>query len=107
LTFFSPKGSTRGILTTLFDQFPKVLGNIGQYDSCAFISQGTGQFKPGPEANPTIGSVGQVEYVDEERVELVVNDKGQRTELKNAVEALKKAHPYEEVAYFVHRLEDL
>ena len=53
-----------------------------------FIS--IGQFKPGPETNPAIGSVGQVEYVEEDRVELVVNDQGQKTELKDAIEDLKK-----------------
>ena len=51
-----------------------------------------GQFKPGPEANPAIGSVGQVEYVDEDRVELVVNDSGQKKEVKNVIEELKKVN---------------
>jgi hypothetical protein len=85
----------------------------------------TGQFKPGPGATPTIGSIGAVEYVEEDRVELVVNDKGQKVELKEAINELKtvtyklytvfvsnltftfQVHPYEEVAYHVHRLEDI
>lgn len=44
LIFFSPKNSTSGILNTLFAKFPKSLGSIGQYENCAFISQGTGQY---------------------------------------------------------------
>jgi hypothetical protein len=52
----------------------------------------TGQFKPGPEANAAIGSVGQVEYVDEDRVELVVNDNGRKKEVKNVIEELKKVN---------------
>ena len=48
----------------------------------------TGQFKPGPGAKPAIGSVGQVEYVEEDRVELVVNSDGQ-VELKSVINELK------------------
>jgi hypothetical protein len=49
----------------------------------------TGQFKPGPGTNPAIGRVGQVEYVKEDRVELVVNDDGQKAELKSVINELK------------------
>jgi len=49
-----------------------------------------GQFKPGPGAKPAIGSVGQVEYVEEDRVELVVNDDGPgQVELKSVINELK------------------
>ena len=79
-----------------------------------------GQFKAGQGANPAIGSVGVVEYVEEDRVEVVVNDNGQKAELKDVVKELKKVtyrlsfvfvflshrdivqvHPYEETAYFI------
>ena len=57
----------------------------------------TGQFKPGPGTKPAIGSVGQVEYVEEDRVELVVNDDGQKVELKGVINELKT------VNYELHR----
>jgi hypothetical protein len=49
----------------------------------------TGQFKPGPEARPAIGTSGLLEFADEDRVEVVVNDKGQREDVKKVVEKLK------------------
>jgi hypothetical protein len=44
---------------------------------------------PGPEARPTIGQPGELEFVDEDRVEVIVNDKGQREEIKKAIKELK------------------
>jgi hypothetical protein len=49
----------------------------------------TGQFRPGPEARPTIGTSGELEFVEEDKVEVIVNDKGQREEIKKAVKELK------------------
>jgi hypothetical protein len=49
----------------------------------------TGQFKPGPGTQPAIGTLGELEYVEEDRVEVVVNDKGGRDEVKNAIRELK------------------
>ncbi|TFK44995.1 GTP cyclohydrolase 1 type 2/Nif3 [Crucibulum laeve] len=106
LVFFSPHNSTRSILDHLFKKFPQELGKIGQYEQCAFITRGTGQFKPVLGANPTIGSVGELEHVEEDRVELVIDDKGNNEEVKNAIQELKNVHPYEEVAYDVYRLEN-
>lgn len=49
----------------------------------------TGQFKPGPGTQPVIGTPGEVEYVEEDRVEVVVHDTGSREEVKRAIEELK------------------
>ncbi|KJA28837.1 hypothetical protein HYPSUDRAFT_33229 [Hypholoma sublateritium FD-334 SS-4] len=106
LVFFVPADSTRDILDHLFRKFPDELGKIGEYEQCAFITRGTGQFMPKGSAIPTIGKVGQLEFVDEDRVELVVNDKGKHEEIKQAIKELKNVHPYEEVAYDVYKLED-
>jgi hypothetical protein len=48
-----------------------------------------GQFKPVGTAKPTIGSVGNVERVEEDRVEVLVNDQGSGIELKNVIDELK------------------
>lgn len=74
-----------------------------KYTDTCFISSGTGQFKPGPSAQPHIGTVGVVEYVQEDRVEMVVVG---TERAKRAVAALRDAHPYEVVALFVSRCED-
>jgi hypothetical protein len=49
----------------------------------------SGQFKSIGSANPTIGQVGKLETVEEDRVELVVNDKGHKEELRQAIQELK------------------
>ncbi|KAF4598821.1 hypothetical protein EYR38_007229 [Pleurotus pulmonarius] len=106
LVFFSPTKDTARILSALFTQFPNYVGKIGNYEQCAFVSRGTGQFKPVSSANPTIGSLERVEYVEEDRVEILVKDQGRGEEMKETIKALKQVHPYEEVAYDVYRLED-
>jgi hypothetical protein len=54
-------------------------------------------------ASPVIGSVGELENVDEHRVEMVIFS---RDTAVKAVNALKEHHPYEVVAYSVVRAED-
>jgi hypothetical protein len=43
LVFFAPKTHTAEILSMLFKQCPNVLGKIGQYEECAFITPGVGE----------------------------------------------------------------
>lgn len=49
-----------------------------------------GQFTPQDGANPTIGTIGRPAFVEEDRVEIVMNDKEDKTELKKVVEKLKQ-----------------
>src|SRR3989344_4652570 len=46
-------------------------GKIGNYTNCSFSSKGIGRFKPEAGANPTIGEVGKLESVEEERIEMM------------------------------------
>jgi hypothetical protein len=78
-------------------------GKIGNYSHCSFSSKGQGRFLPLPGTNPTIGQVGKPETVEEERIEFVC----ERSLLKKVIEAMKKTHPYEEVAFDVYPLENL
>ena len=77
-------------------------GRIGAYDRCAWQVLGLGQFRPLDGSQPFIGEAGQVEQVEEWKVELVVAD----GLIRGVVEALKQSHPYETPAYEVWRLED-
>jgi dinuclear metal center YbgI/SA1388 family protein len=70
-------------------------GHIGDYTHCSWSVGGTGQFLPHEGATPTIGSVGTVERVPEDRVE-VIAPTGLRG---NVLAALSAAHPYEEPAF--------
>lgn len=70
-------------------------GGIGNYEQCAWQVKGIGQFKPVKGADPYIGELGELEQVDEWRVETIVLE-----EKANAVaKALKASHPYEEPAF--------
>lgn len=70
-------------------------GHIGGYDRCAFRVTGTGSFRPGAESNPFIGRPGETEEVREVRLETVLP----RGLTAKVLEKMRKAHPYEEVAF--------
>jgi hypothetical protein len=78
-------------------------GKIGNYSFCSFSTKGHGRYIPGPDAHPGIGAIGQFEKVDEERIEVVCD----REKVRLIVAAVKKVHPYEEVAFDVYPLETL
>ncbi|MBF8721625.1 MULTISPECIES: divalent cation tolerance protein CutA [Pseudomonas] len=75
-------------------------GRIGDYDHCAWQTLGQGQFRPLDGSQPFLGQAGQVEQVQEWKVELVVAD----DLIAQVVAALKQSHPYETPAYEVWRL---
>lgn len=78
-------------------------GKIGNYTFCSFSTKGIGRFMPGNEATPVIGQVGTFEEVQEEKIEAIC----ERSRLSQVTEAIKKVHPYEEVALDVYPLESL
>ena len=94
LVFYSPVESTEDVLAAVF---AAGAGAIGDYTECAWLVEGTGQFRPGPGANPAIGAVGDLERLPEHRVE-VTFPKPLRSRV---VAALRTAHPYEEPAFHV------
>ncbi|MFA6038941.1 MAG: hypothetical protein WCV62_03385 [Candidatus Peribacteraceae bacterium] len=81
-------------------------GRLGNYDGCSFSSRGTGRFRPLKGAKPAIGTVGKMEEVEEERIEVMV-DAASEYDLKAVVAAVKKAHPYEEPAIHVMQMADV
>ena len=70
-------------------------GGIGNYENCAWQVKGIGQFKPVKGADPYIGELGELEQVDEWRVETIVIEEN----AKAVAKALKASHPYEEPAF--------
>ena len=79
------------------------VGKIGNYESCSWETLGQGQFKPIADANPTIGRLGELEVLDEYKIELICKDEL----IQKAIRVLKDVHPYEEVAYEVFKMEDI
>lgn len=78
-------------------------GVIGNYNYCAFLSAGHGYFLPMDGAHPAIGKVGEIETVEEYKIEFVC----EQEKAKSVIEALKNAHPYEEVPIEIYKLLDL
>ncbi len=76
-------------------------GKIGNYSHCTFSIKGVGRFKPEDGANPTIGEVGKLEEVQEERIETVCSEE----KLSEVLAAIKAVHPYEEPATDVYPIE--
>ncbi|TRM68850.1 hypothetical protein BD626DRAFT_472122 [Schizophyllum amplum] len=105
LVFFSPVSATPGVLRRLFERFPDTVGKEGLYRGCAFVGRGVGQFVPQAGASPAIGAAGRAETVEEDRVEVSVRVQ-ERALMSEVIDALKEAHPYEEVVYDVYKVED-
>ncbi len=70
-------------------------GHIGRYDHCSFRQAGEGTFRGLEGANPHVGTVGEMHREAEWKLEVLYP-----THRESAIlEALRSAHPYEEVAY--------
>ncbi|MFN8356939.1 MAG: Nif3-like dinuclear metal center hexameric protein [Spirosomataceae bacterium] len=99
LTVFVPKEYSQAVLDALFEAGA---GHIGNYEHCSFRVEGTGSFSAKLGANPFIGEVGEIEKVIEDRIEVVFPVHAER----RVVNAMKKAHPYEVPAFYLHVLEN-
>lgn len=99
LAFFVPPSHVEQVKNALF---AAGAGRIGAYDCCSWQVLGQGQFRPLDGSQPFIGQAGQIEQIEEWKVELVVADEL----IQQAVTALRHSHPYETPAYEVWKLED-
>ena len=99
LVTFAPVEAASAVLAALHGAGA---GQIGDYKNCSFQHTGTGSFMPTEKANPHIGEACQQEYVAESRLEVILPEHVQAKVLA----ALQAAHPYEEVAYDLYRLEN-
>ena len=75
-------------------------GRIGNYTHCTFSVKGVGRFKPGEGADPAIGAIGELESVQEEKIEFVC----ERRLAKKVMAEIRRVHPYEEVPFDVYPL---
>ncbi|SEN23760.1 dinuclear metal center protein, YbgI/SA1388 family [bacterium A37T11] len=99
LVVFAPQNQAEAIRTALFNAG---CGNIGNYSECSFSGLGEGTFKGGIGTHPFVGEPGYVHLEHEIRIETVFP-----MHLKSqVVQALLKAHPYEEVAYDIYPLQN-
>lgn len=76
-------------------------GHIGMYNDCSFRVPGIGSFRPLAGSTPYIGQEGLLQEVEEYRLETIVP----QTKLEKVLQNMLQAHPYEEAAYDLYRLE--
>ncbi|MBU2913631.1 Nif3-like dinuclear metal center hexameric protein [Reichenbachiella agariperforans] len=92
LTTYIPSDDTDAVLEAVH---AAGAGQIGNYEHCSFSVEGTGSYRATEEATPHLGTVGEKHQEKENRVEVILPSYRQN----KVIQALKKAHPYEEVAY--------
>lgn len=78
-------------------------GRIGNYSFCAFVTEGTGFFFPEESANPAVGELGRLESVPEAKIEIEAD----LDCVEEVIQAIHKAHPYEEVPIDIFPLFEL
>jgi len=94
LVTFVPIADTQRVLDALHEAGA---GQIGKYENCSFRVEGTGAYQAGPDANPVLGAIGAYHREAEHRIEVIIPTHQQ----EQLLAALRQAHPYEEVAYYL------
>ncbi len=97
LSVFVPAANKEELLNALFAAGG---GHIGHYSECSFSTQGTGTFKAGEGTHPFVGAIGQRHTENEAKLEVIFPVWLQQ----QVTQAMKLAHPYEEVAYDIYNL---
>jgi dinuclear metal center YbgI/SA1388 family protein len=99
IAVFVPEGHEDGVRQAMS---AAGAGWVGNYSHCTFQVSGMGTFMPQAGTDPFIGEQGKLAKVGELRIETVFP-----SSLRNrVVEAMRKAHPYEEVAYDLYSLQN-
>jgi dinuclear metal center YbgI/SA1388 family protein len=89
-------------LTRVSDaMFSAGAGHIGEYSQCSFRVSGTGTFFGSDATQPTVGQKGRREEVNEWRLEVLCPE----NICEQVIEAMRRAHSYEEPAYDVYPLQ--
>jgi len=100
LVTFSPVKNATDVRDALFKAGA---GAIGKYDECSFNVKGEGTFRAGEGSHPYVGKQGELHHEEEVRIEVIFPSFIQN----QLIRALKEAHPYEEVAYYIQQLENV
>ncbi len=97
LVVFVPTAHAEAVRNALFSAGA---GRIGNYDECSYGLEGQGTFRGGEGSNAYIGEKGVRHREPETRIETILHAPMERA----VVQAMLKAHPYEEVAYDIYPL---
>ena len=96
---FVPAADADKVRQSIFDAGA---GHIGNYNECSFNAEGFGTFKGGMDTDPYVGKPGELHKENELRIEVIFPAWLEHRIIKN----LMSAHPYEEVAYDIVKLDN-
>jgi len=99
LTVYIPNDYSEQLKQALFNAGA---GNIGFYDECSFKIEGSGTFRPMEGSNPFSGEQNIRANADESMISVIFESFKQQ----QIMQAMKNAHPYEEVAYQIYSLDN-
>ncbi|MBU0559804.1 MAG: Nif3-like dinuclear metal center hexameric protein [Bacteroidetes bacterium] len=99
LVVFVPEAAAEKVSDAIFSSGG---GIIGEYSNCGYRTNGKGSFKGSAESNPKIGEKEKLEYVDEVRLEVLVDCWKLSSVIKNMI----VVHPYEEPAFDIYPLKN-
>lgn len=99
LVSFVPHNKAEDLQQALFEAGA---GSVGDYDMCSYNLEGKGSFRASEHSNPQVGEKGVLHFEPETRIETVFEAHQQN----KIVAALYKAHPYEEPAFDIYKLEN-
>jgi len=94
---YVPRSDAERVRQAMFDAGG---GGIARYSNCSFNIEGVGTFRGDETTNPAIGKPGQLEKVEETRVEMI----SWMNTLGDVIKAARATHPYEEPAIDVFEL---
>ena len=100
LVTFAPVANADAVRNSLFEVGA---GGIGKYDECSFNIEGSGTFRASEGSHPFVGEIGERHHENEIRIEVIFPTFLQ----EKIIQSLKSSHPYEEVAYYIHALENI
>jgi len=100
LAVYCPVSDTEKVKAALFQAGA---GGIGNYDECSFTTKGEGTFRANEGCDPHIGNIGEHHREKEEKIEVIFPKYLENT----IISALKKEHPYEQVAYQIYILDNI
>ena len=99
LVTYCPESHADLVRNAIFDAGA---GQIGDYDHCSFNVTGEGSFRAGDKSNPFVGEKNKDHVEPEIRIESIFHDFNE----SKIITDLINAHPYEEVAYDIYKLEN-
>ena len=100
LVVYCPTSEAENVKSALFSSGA---GDIGNYNECSFTLKGEGTFRANEDCNPHLGKIGSRHKEKEERIEVIFP----KNREKSIISAMKKVHPYEEVAYQIYILDNI